>query len=643
MYPLQPVDKLSARVGVGKSLAISYTRVSTGSQALDDVSGVDRQLAAINKWLVEHPEYELDRKIDQVGSGAKAGRFEWFITELQQGRLPKGTCLVVEKISRLTREDVTASLRTLIRIFDAGGAIACCQLGGAVLRSLNSEDGAVFMLVGAIQSARIEWEERRDRKVFADKKKHQSIIQGEKPFSPRSKDKSRADYPFWLEFNESTYEFKIIEDHARWIREAFVLAERKGSPAVARYLYEKGVRCPQQTKKSLSFKAVLKLLKNRALLGERQLYHAGHDGRSVPKGKAVKGVYPPVITQQQWDRTQAAISKRHNGQSPTGARMHNLFERRIVCSQCGGLVGFKNDIGYLSGGIKKLYPKLYCLNSKMRVDACDAPFCRYDENAFLDRIQSVRWSEYFRDSDHDEQVARARKTLLAAQENREVKAQQLGNLRSNLGEMMRAGVIAMVELANSELEAASQAFDEADRRLNLAQSAFDSLLRRPTGMAAERAIKAKLKEYRDSGLVDIESRREFNGWLASEEILIELDLTSGRFELGTAIYRSNGALEGLDQRLDDAAALGIDLEQARVAMVATQSSKNSDAPNRQNDKASSEQLRRLKSQMDQFVRDRDAALAADPPKSTFPQPEKAWAGVDLEPLKRLANEFKQDP
>jgi DNA-binding transcriptional ArsR family regulator len=117
------------------------------------------------------------------------------------------------------------------------------------------------------------------------------------------------------------------------------------------------------------------------------------------------------------------------------------------------------------------------------------------------------------------------------------------------------------------LEAASQAFDEADRRLNLAQSAFDSLLRRPTGMAAERAIKAKLKEYRDSGLVDIESRREFNGWLASEEMLIELDLTSGRIELGTAIYGTNGALEGLDQRLDDAAALGIDLAQARVAIA----------------------------------------------------------------------------
>ena len=109
---------------IGKLVAISYARVSTDEQSDEDRSGFERQEKAIASWLDAHPEYELDREIRAVGSGAKAGRFEWFIEELQEGRLPPGTCLVVEKLSRFSREPVTEVLETLIRLFRAGGCVA---------------------------------------------------------------------------------------------------------------------------------------------------------------------------------------------------------------------------------------------------------------------------------------------------------------------------------------------------------------------------------------------------------------------------------------------------------------------------------------------------------------------------------------
>ena len=528
---------------------------------------MDRQVAAINQWLLDHPEYELDREIRHVGSGAKSGRFEWFITELQQGRLPRGTCLVVEKVSRLGREALGETLKTLLRIFDVGGSIAVCQLfGGAVLEDFEGHNGAIYSLAGAIDAARIEWEDRRDRKLFADKTKHQRILDGEKPFRQRDAEKSRSDYPFWLNFNDSTGTFELVEKHARWIQKAFDLAELMGSHSVAKRLHKMGVRCPTETDKSLSFKAVNKLLKNRALLGERQLYHTVN-GRSVPKGKPVKGVYPPVITQQQWERTQSAIDRRHNGQTPTGACMYNLFERRIVCSQCGGIVSFKNNIGRLAGGIKKLYPKLYCLNSKARVDVCDAPYIGYDEHALLDRIQSFRWSEYFNDSSHEKKVSKANKLLLDLQADKEEKAQRYTNIESGYREALRIGKPLGIEVAGNELEIALDVFNEAERRVNLAQGELDGLRRRPTGSAMERVIREKVGVFKNAGLVDIDARREFNGWLASEQILIELNLKTGQFELGTGIYGSDGKLEGLDQRLEDAAALGINLQDARQAIA----------------------------------------------------------------------------
>lgn len=153
-------DAKTARSGAAQKLvAISYARVSTGTQASDDSSGIERQEIAIQQWLRHHPDYELNREIRYVGSGAKAGRFEWFIDELQQGRLPQGACLVVEKMSRLGREELDDTFETLIRIFKAGGALAVCSLaGGEVLRSLSGQRGAVYQLAGAIDAARVEWE-----------------------------------------------------------------------------------------------------------------------------------------------------------------------------------------------------------------------------------------------------------------------------------------------------------------------------------------------------------------------------------------------------------------------------------------------------------------------------------------------------
>ena len=184
-------DTKTARSGAAQKLvAISYARVSTGTQANDDASGIERQELAIKQWLQQHPDYELDREIQYVGSGAKAGRFEWFIDELQQGRLPQGTCLVVEKMSRLGREELDDTFETLIRIFKSGGALAVCSLaGGEVLRSLRGQRGEVYQLAGAIDAARIEWEERRDRKRGSDAMKRRVIAEGGRPFKARTKGK----------------------------------------------------------------------------------------------------------------------------------------------------------------------------------------------------------------------------------------------------------------------------------------------------------------------------------------------------------------------------------------------------------------------------------------------------------------------
>ena len=304
-----------------KLVAIAYSRVSTGKQSAEDRSGLERQEQAIAAWLRAHPDYELDREIRHVGSGAKAGRFEWFVEELQQGRLPQGTCLVVEKISRFSREPVTDVMRLLIRLFDAGGAIAACELGGEVLADLNGQNGAVFMLVGAIQRARGEWEERRDRKLGSDRKMRRLIAEGGKPFRSRQKGAKRAIYPFWLDFDETTSSF-ALNDQAKWVKQVFLWAQEVGSNTIAKRLKAQGVRCPTDRGKAVATSGILNLLRNRAVLGERQ--HVDASGQHI--GDPVPGVYPPLVTETEWLLARQAVEKRYAGQVSTGSQRHNLFE-----------------------------------------------------------------------------------------------------------------------------------------------------------------------------------------------------------------------------------------------------------------------------------------------------------------------------
>ena len=300
-------DRISA---VQQLVAISYARVSTAGQAADDTSGIERQEIAIQQWLQQHPDYELNREIRYVGSGAKAGRFEWFIDELQQGRLPQGTCLVVEKMSRLGREELDDTFETLIRIFKAGGALAVCSLaGGEVLRSLSGQRGAVYQLAGAIDAARVEWEERRDRKRGSDAMKRRMIAEGAKPFKARAKGKRCASYPFWLDFDERTDQFKE-NDHADWVHDVFLWAQEVGAVTIARRLAERGVRQVTNHRKPISPAHVTTLLRDRAVLGERQ--HLTSKRR--PSGDPVSGVYPPIVETEEWRMAWAAID-RHVGVS----------------------------------------------------------------------------------------------------------------------------------------------------------------------------------------------------------------------------------------------------------------------------------------------------------------------------------------
>ena len=553
-------DAKTARSGAAQKLvAISYARVSTGTQASDDSSGIERQEIAIQQWLRHHPDYELNREIRYVGSGAKAGRFEWFIDELQQGRLPQGACLVVEKMSRLGREELDDTFETLIRIFKAGGALAVCSLaGGEVLRSLSGQRGAVYQLAGAIDAARVEWEERRDRKRGSDAMKRRVIAEGGRPFKARAKGARCASYPFWLNFNEKTKEFET-NDHHHWVRNVFLWAQEVGAVTIARRLAEQGVTQVTNRRKPLSTSHVTTLLRNRAVLGERQHLTS----KRQASGKPVPGVYPPIVSTDEWRLAWDAIDGRNNRQAPIAHRqLRNLFEGRIFCWHCQGRIGYGTSRCTLASGERKVYYYLRC-NTRFKDRAgCPAPHRPYDEDRLLLRLQAFRWAEYFTDARHDADVAAARDRVLAAEGELAEAQQTIQRLQQAEDDFIAQGRAWPVRLEDQRSEA-ERGLLTAEADANVTRAALDALRRCRSGKEAQKAIQSRVAAFMASNRTDVETRQQFNRWLFAEGIVIAFDLVLDRFEMGAGTVSPQGLLLELDQRREDADALGIPEEEFR--------------------------------------------------------------------------------
>ena len=248
-----PVDGSSTAAGLQNQLplkvAIAYSRVSTTKQSSEIKSGFDRQQENIQRWAAAHPDYEIEQTVRHIGSGAKGGRFDWFIYALEKGALPRDTCLVVDDLSRFSRERMTDVLETLIKVFRAGGAIAVCSLGGAVLKSFDSQQGQVFRIAGAIDAARSEWEMKQARTKAAVEKRREAMRSGNHRPLPRTKSRTSVDFPFWIDVNEDGN--FVLNEKAVIVRRCFSLAASGlGTTRIARILNDEGFRSIKDLKKS---------------------------------------------------------------------------------------------------------------------------------------------------------------------------------------------------------------------------------------------------------------------------------------------------------------------------------------------------------------------------------------------------------
>tara|TARA_X000000368_G_scaffold27631_1_gene20843 strand:- start:39 stop:557 length:519 start_codon:yes stop_codon:yes gene_type:complete len=145
--------------------AVSYIRVSTQQQTLENKSGIDRQGDEYIDWLATHPEYKnldgvqfRDLGISGRGKNRKSGALALFISKAKKGEIPAGTCLVCSDMSRLTRDESYKGIKLIQEIWDLGLTIAFTE-GRWRGDFLKEKDRGVFgQLESALDRASFEWE-----------------------------------------------------------------------------------------------------------------------------------------------------------------------------------------------------------------------------------------------------------------------------------------------------------------------------------------------------------------------------------------------------------------------------------------------------------------------------------------------------
>lgn len=402
--------------------AYSYLRFSRPEQSKGD--SFRRQYELAKKYADEHG-LDLDESLTFHDHGVSAyqgkhletGRLGDFLNEVKEGRVEKGSFLLVESLDRISRQSARKAQRILEDICDEGVVVVTLIDGRKYDQAaLESDPLALIMSLLTFLRAHEESATKATRLKAAWSNKRLKI--GEKPLTARA--------PFWLRLNENRTTFEVIEDRADLIRQMFSLyLSGVGTSGISKKFNREGV--PAWGRKGYWFESyVTKILNNPAVYGvgtPHRLEHENGKKKRVPL-EPVVGYFPAVIDEETFLLAQEVKTSRGIKGRKTTVPMRNVFSRMSRCPVCGSSMIFVNK--------GQTWQYLACSAAKNGVGICKYRAIPYDrlEASFLDMIRAGL----------DIPVDGAKVALIEkALEEREATMSRAIQRRSNLLEVIMSG------------------------------------------------------------------------------------------------------------------------------------------------------------------------------------------------------------
>lgn len=309
--------------------AYSYVRMSTDAQLKGD--SLRRQVEKTEKYAAENG-LDLDRSYDlhdigrsaYDGSNVDRGQLGKFLRAVEEGKIERGSFLVVESIDRLSRQKVRASLRMFLDLLEQG--ISIVTLIDRRVYTPDSDHMDLMMSLGHMARAHDESLHKSAR--LAEAWEHKRRNMGTKNLT--------AVRPGWLDLPKGGKGFVVNPERAALLRRIFEDATQgMGAGVIARRLNQEKI--PAFRSRAGWHKSyVLKILRNAAVIGTFQPHTKRGGGKRRIIGAAVEGYYPEVIERDLFYRTQSELAKRKGGGGGRkGSRVTNLFTKIVCCGNCG--------------------------------------------------------------------------------------------------------------------------------------------------------------------------------------------------------------------------------------------------------------------------------------------------------------------
>jgi DNA invertase Pin-like site-specific DNA recombinase len=337
-------NSLNAEIeGLMKPRVISYIRFSSKRQA--DGRSEERQGDSAQKWC-EANGHVLDENLADLGVSAFRGRqrtkggLAAFLQNVENGKIPAGSYLLVEHFDRLSREEVSDA-QDLVKSILKKGVIIVTLLDGAqyTKESLNNL-GALFMMIMMFSRAHDESKVKGERVTATFSRKR---AEGLRPFGSA---------PGWLQRKENGKdgEWEVIPELADIVVKVFEhAANGMGGPSIAKLANAEGWPIPTRrtawSTENWHSKMPAIILKNRAVLGEAEHWLRSKKAMEqaqvdVPfkSGKVIKDYYPRIISDDQWYRARAAVASRKTLPPRRDEHYLNIFSGLLRCGHCGASV-----------------------------------------------------------------------------------------------------------------------------------------------------------------------------------------------------------------------------------------------------------------------------------------------------------------
>ncbi len=370
---IQPTSQQNAgdnTITLAKRKVAAYARVSTDED--EQLSSYENQVNYYTRYIQSKPEWEFVGLYSDEGiSGLNTKKRDGFRQMVEDALNGKIDLILTKSISRFARNTVD-SLVTIRQLKEKGVEV---YFEKENIYTLDSKGELLITIMSSIAQ-----EESRSISENVTWAKRKNMERGKVSMS----------YGHFLGYEKGEDgKPQIVEKEAEVVRRIYNLyLDGKSVREIARILTTGEVPTPSGKNCNWSVSTIMSILRNEKYKGDallQKVYTVDFLNKKVVKNTNVLPQYyvenshPAIIDEETFDMVQAELAKR--GGCSRGRRAKSVFDRKVVCGDCGHFYGQKL---WYSDSRERVYV-WRCTHKYDTEPNCQTPVVREDglKSAFL--------------------------------------------------------------------------------------------------------------------------------------------------------------------------------------------------------------------------------------------------------------------